>query len=401
MINSIVLNNFQSHASTRLDLHQGVNVIIGGSDQGKSAILRGFNWVYSNKPGGTGYISKWIKTPKGSIKKGQETSVSLFKGEKEIKRFRNEKNGYIVDGKHLEAIGSDVPEEVSNFLNLGDVNIQKQLDSPFLISYTSGEVSRFFNKLVDLETIDKTISLSGSKKRATTASIKVAEKALAEHVEKLEAYDWIDSVEKKLVGLEGLEKRKIEVTSKYNKLSRLSNEIDRLEERIRENEKRCHSEERVVELLSKSSSYVDVSKQVVRLNRCVLSIEKSEVASIEASKVISQESRVGELDCKVQVYNAKRIERDSLNLQFAKCETAMSVLEEVEFVLQENKLKAVDSLENSIKDWQTQKTLRDSLFKIYNRVEKLTTIIDYNKVEIEKLEKSLPDSCPLCGGAME
>src|SRR5687767_10377413 len=55
-LKQIRLSNFQSHADTTVDLHPGVNVIIGHSNVGKSAIFRALNWVLRNRPSGTGFI---------------------------------------------------------------------------------------------------------------------------------------------------------------------------------------------------------------------------------------------------------------------------------------------------------------------------------------------------------
>ena len=58
MIKSVELKNFQSHNQSRLEFCDGVNIIVGASDSGKSAILRGLFWVLYNNPNGTGRITK-------------------------------------------------------------------------------------------------------------------------------------------------------------------------------------------------------------------------------------------------------------------------------------------------------------------------------------------------------
>lgn len=50
MIKSIELKNIQSHENTRLDFDKGINVIVGSSNNGKSAILRGLYWARYNRP---------------------------------------------------------------------------------------------------------------------------------------------------------------------------------------------------------------------------------------------------------------------------------------------------------------------------------------------------------------
>ena len=42
----IEIVNFQSHANTKLNFDEGVNVIIGPSDSGKTAVIRAMKWIF-------------------------------------------------------------------------------------------------------------------------------------------------------------------------------------------------------------------------------------------------------------------------------------------------------------------------------------------------------------------
>jgi exonuclease SbcC len=180
MINKMTLENFQSWPLTTFNFHKGVNVITGVSDSGKTAILRAYRAFAENKPGGTAYVSDWIKTKGGGIKKGQICAVTIEKENGTATRFRNEANGYSVNGKVLEAIGTGVPEEATKFLNMDEVNLQKQMDPPFLLGATPGEVSRFFNKMIKLESIDKCLSLAKKRKLETSTALNINKAAIEE-----------------------------------------------------------------------------------------------------------------------------------------------------------------------------------------------------------------------------
>jgi len=43
-IKQIILKNFQKHSDLTLDLKEGVNIIYGASDKGKSTIRRAIEW---------------------------------------------------------------------------------------------------------------------------------------------------------------------------------------------------------------------------------------------------------------------------------------------------------------------------------------------------------------------
>ena len=76
MIKQINIKNFQSHKSTQLKLDPGVNVIVGSSDSGKTAIIRAYLWVVDNRPLGNAFVSHWALDEKGKQK--EPTSVSII-----------------------------------------------------------------------------------------------------------------------------------------------------------------------------------------------------------------------------------------------------------------------------------------------------------------------------------
>ena len=146
-ITKIKLKNFQSHIESELDLHEGVNIITGRSDSGKSAIIRALLWMISNKPPGK-YLRRWGAN-------GGETSVgisiadgtTLVHGIDEAGYYDVTRNG---ETNRLKALRTDVPEEVSRLLDLDTFNVQSQLDQHFMIQQSAGSVARELNRLTGL-----------------------------------------------------------------------------------------------------------------------------------------------------------------------------------------------------------------------------------------------------------
>src|SRR5690554_1875937 len=108
-IKRITLNNFQSHKYSSIELDERLNVIVGPSDSGKSAIIRGIKWVLYNEPSGDYFIREGEK----------ECSVTLeFSDNTILKRYRSKsKNQYIlINNKGEETIfegfGSNTPEQI-------------------------------------------------------------------------------------------------------------------------------------------------------------------------------------------------------------------------------------------------------------------------------------------------
>jgi len=208
MITSLDITNFQSHSESHLEFSPHVNAIRGGSDQGKSAVLRALLWCITNSPSGDAYVSDWNKTPKGAIKAGARTAVGVFTNGFSVGRVRDSTfNGYkIFDGEdtqQFEALHTDVPKAVETAFNLGSVNIQRQMDPPFLISSTPGEAARFINSLVNLSDIDLTLSEASSLSRSCTGDLKSAGEETARAKALAESFGWLPNVQEMVQKLAG------------------------------------------------------------------------------------------------------------------------------------------------------------------------------------------------------
>lgn len=201
MIEEIALLNFQSHQDVVLEFCPGINVIKGSSDQGKTSILRGLNWCVNNRPIGTSMNSKWNKSEKKKFL--SDHSVRVKTNGRYVHRIRNEDfNGYkIFDdrdkprGDTIDAVGSDVPEQITEVFNLSEVNIQKQLANPFLISESPAEVARFLNKIIRLDLIDKVLGSAEQKRKQTNKDILRVETEIKDVEEKIKDLAWVEEAQ--------------------------------------------------------------------------------------------------------------------------------------------------------------------------------------------------------------
>src|SRR5690554_5109154 len=106
MITSLEIQNFQSHKETLLEFEPGVNVIIGPSDSGKTAILRALYWLVWNRPLGDAFRSSW----------GGDTKVVLETKDGMVKRFKGKEDHYKLfydppfDPIEFKAFGTQVPD---------------------------------------------------------------------------------------------------------------------------------------------------------------------------------------------------------------------------------------------------------------------------------------------------
>lgn len=225
MIKKIILENFQSHKDSILEFHPGVNSIIGSSNQGKTSILRGLYWTVYNRPSALRLISHWNRDKNGNPI--NDTKVTLENDKAIISRIKNkELNGYEINNKSLEAIGMDIPEEIQSAFNLEEVNIQKQMDAPFLLSETAGEVARFFNRIIRLDLIDKVLSNAESLRRSLNKDIANNEKREKELDKAIEELAWIEEAEILSSKWQELENKKTQIITKKEKLDSDIEEIN-------------------------------------------------------------------------------------------------------------------------------------------------------------------------------
>ena len=213
MIHQLSLKNFQSHPDSLLEFHPGVNVIVGSSDSGKSAILRALYWARYNRPLGDSFVSYFNRDGKGGPIRPTRVEVRFGSDSHWLSRIRSKDfNGYAIHSKEaetagtdhdtLEAVKGDVPEIIEGLFNLSEVNIQKQMDAPFLLSESAGEVARFFNRIIRLDVIDRVLSDAESRKRKYKAAAGAATDTHGELEKELEKFGWIEAAETLLKQLE-------------------------------------------------------------------------------------------------------------------------------------------------------------------------------------------------------
>jgi len=234
MIKSLKLQNFQSHPNSELNFCPGVNVIIGQSDSGKTALLRALRWVIWNRPSGESFRSSWGGDTRACV----ETT-----DDQEVIRIRtNTDNAYIVDNGEgivleMKAFGMDVPDGVTEILKMNDLNFQQQLDSPFLLNENPGTVAAHFNRIAHLDKIDSSVSLLKRWSTALTQQIKDGKNQAQQITADLQKYDTLDAQEHLLEQAEALDAQMSEHRNNQQLLRNIQAEWQRVEKRITHYEK--------------------------------------------------------------------------------------------------------------------------------------------------------------------
>lgn len=170
MITHLLIKNFEAHKKLSVKLDQ-ITTFTGPTDSGKSTIIRAFKWLVTNRPRGIFFLNDQdepaffgIKTDKGNVSRKRGKNI----------------NNYKLNGQSFEAFGTDVPEEVQQFLNMDELNFQYQFDAPYWFFISPGEVSKQLNRIVDLDIIDSSLSKIIFQIRTQKTAVSLSEERLNE-----------------------------------------------------------------------------------------------------------------------------------------------------------------------------------------------------------------------------
>lgn len=349
MILSLDIKNYQSHKNTHIDFCTTTNSLIGDSNSGKTSVLRALSWAITNRPAGDAAVSHWARNEKGNQTEDMEVTVTT--DQHVITRSKTKLgNFYIVDGKKLEAVGMDVPAEVSQAFNMSDVNIQKQMDAPFLLAETPGNVAKFFNQLVHLDSIDAYLQSVESKKRSTRTELDFRRQQRESTEKQLTTLDWVPRAKELLAETQELERKRDALHSEYMALAA------QVEEYI-ESEEKIYSITRII----------DGALPYIENIRSILGRQK-ELGIEDAALVRSiQEYEAGQIIMAIDV-DFERLARLISKIQIIKQESTELQHE-------------YEDIDRSIHTYESLNT----------------SSID---AEIATLTASIPETCPVCGGPL-
>ena len=260
MIQSLEIHNFQSHKQSKLEFADGVNVIVGGSDTGKTSIIRALRWLIWNRPSGDAFRSTW----------GGSTSVDVIIDGQMIVRIKDLAGSeYALGETVFKAFGTDVPEEIVQALNLNEINLQSQMDSPFLISSTPGEVAQHFSRVAHLNQIDNGLRKVQQWIRAIEQDINSGERQAKQLEEDLQEFTHLDVFEEDVEVLEGMQSRLITKVNAEIKLNTLIVDLCNIDMQIVQESEILKDEKPVDELLDLFDKKKELKDDLQKLQKLI------------------------------------------------------------------------------------------------------------------------------------
>lgn len=209
LIEFIEIEGFQSQYNTRIDLSEGMTALTGLSMDGKTAVLRAFEFVRKNRPSGFKFNYRYEDIPTRVSIGVDSHIITHMKSDKALNK-EGHKALYIIkfpDGsvKEISAYGTNVPDEVDDILNISDIAIQSQLDPYMLILSTTGQIAATINKITGIDISDKWIKDINKAITGLKAEKSVLENSNTNLAVEIQKYKGIDDIKIKILNAQELD----------------------------------------------------------------------------------------------------------------------------------------------------------------------------------------------------
>lgn len=185
-IKNLILNNFQQWKKGNIQFKEGLNVIVGNTESGKSTLFRAINSILTGKMP-EDYVRKGTK--------GCEVEVQ-FSDDTFFKRSRTKKDNIAnANGVIFERVGKEIPFEYFN--KLGKTSIEfgskelslcsySQFEPHFFITLSDYDKSKLIGTICGIDIVDKLVDAINKDIRSNNANIKFLDNKIKEQAEQHE-----------------------------------------------------------------------------------------------------------------------------------------------------------------------------------------------------------------------
>lgn len=321
IIQKIVLENFQSHAYSEYELKEGLNVFMGESGSGKSAIQRALAWVYENEG----------RDARRFIQHGKDYArVSLFLSNgfvvsRIIEKKKGGKNGYEVynssDGETTFYNTKSVPiiQELLgfNYLQIDEkrsipLNFQKQGASWFFIGdgFTDTDRAKIIGSVYQTHFVDAVIKDIENENKKQIIRMKEQKKEIEKKEEEMKRFDYlptweriIKEAESRLEKLQVLEEKKERIQTLYETLTEIEEQIKHNEQIIQQLSNLSVLEQRLQDVQQKEEKRLLLANKKQELDLLLQNIQKEQTILHSLEKIEEAQQRTEMLHKKVEEYH--------------------------------------------------------------------------------------------------
>lgn len=341
-ITKIELEDIKSHKAAAFEFERGTTAITGANGAGKTTIIEAVAWTlfdlldYKKDD----FVRRGAK--KGTVNVTFESSLD----ERQYRVYRDTGNGYYVYDPQLKMRIADKKEEVARFLwaHLG-VEVGTDLESLFrraigvpqgtftaIFLETAAERKKAFDKLLKVEEYRQGAEKLLETVRYVETQITVAREKIARAEGELARYESVEAEHKTFENqaqelAAELEKLTVEVSEKIESVKR----FETIEAKV--NELKLAFEKKQTE---KIRAEITIEQKQNELNQASNAAEKIRLVETDYQMHIAALGMLKELE-------RERVERDKLNQEKSKVETAQANVSADQKRLQENLEKALNA----------------------------------------------------------
>jgi exonuclease SbcC len=349
-ITELMVKAFGLHVDKTVTFVQGVNVIVGESETGKSTLIRALALVIENSPRGGEKLYQSDDS--------EEPLLVQIKTSTKDKIVRTKNRYYLNDGKPMKAFGSSVPKPIKEILNFKPINWQRQFtDKPFLLFNTGGLAAKDLNKVTGLQ--DQDVLIGEIKERISNHKSEI--KRLFKNNEEQQ---YIIAKHKNVIRFK----------MKCRGIMIKKDELNKLKE--------------VINNLSRILDELEIIRRKRMLNQNIIDKFSVQVGKIVKGKGV------------IKVYDERISELGNLVVQLERIpQFDNKIIEEHGTVLQKVTVKNQDAKEI--------KSKIEQLYALIGKVEGLKTLYRKADKEVSEINKELNaifteiGYCPLCNRAIE
>jgi len=218
----LIVKAFGLHESVKVKFTQGLNVLVGESETGKTTLIRALYLLIENQPrAGEKLYHNW------DIDDPVDIQLTTNKGDT-VRRKDNKY--YLNDGRPLKAFGSSVPEPIRQLFNFKEINWQRQMDIHYLLFSTGGKAARLLNKATGLS--DQEIIIADIKENLSKSKseIKRLKKNNHEHQQTIERLKNVTRYKIKIEAVLYIKEEAKDLQLKANKLENILVQLQLIEE---------------------------------------------------------------------------------------------------------------------------------------------------------------------------
>jgi len=419
-IKRIEIKGFQSHVNTDILMSPGVNVIVGPSDAGKSAIFRAIKWVLRNEPRGDAFINNKFKKDNKpcvvTLHLSDGISVARIKGSSlnQYVVYESDKQERIFSG-----FGNEIPVEVLSALGIQpidfgeniriDLNFSNQLDGPFLLKETPRTPAVVFGHLVGLDQVDAATRLTSKQKRANGDNAKNAESNVIKFQERIDELPDSEKAKTILNQVGALLQQEEKLSSEVDSLTALNLSLTVLDKRIADINSMLPNKENVNKIKDALMQFEETAQQHVALAQHQVSIIRSTTRINEITRVLPTARKINFIKKSYEeIISTTNSYYDLVALQEKIRSVAMRILQIVrrhdaakDAGIIKSKIDNLEKLKLEIKRLtELQYVFETSGTKIKTAKDNRIKLNQLYVTEIQKLENAIKTMsiCPLSGG---